>query len=51
LFRYALGRRQSTADRCEIEAVAAHLRGGDSLQQVIIELVATPSFRSRPPLP
>jgi hypothetical protein len=31
--------------------VAAHLRGGDSLQQVIIELVATPSFRSRPPLP
>ena len=51
LFRYALGRGRGAQDRCELNALATHLRGDDSLQSLLIELALTPSFRSRPALP
>ena len=49
LFRFALGRKESTNDRCQIAAVAEELQAGDdSLQRLVVKLVLSPSFRSRP---
>ena len=48
LFRYALGRAGSRDDRCEIRALAETLSRDDSLQGLVLRLVQSPSFRSRP---
>ncbi|MEZ4232831.1 MAG: DUF1592 domain-containing protein [Polyangiaceae bacterium] len=50
LFRYALGRSVANADACEVRALAAPLleTDGDSMQRLILDLVTTPSFLSRP---
>lgn len=48
LVRYALGRSERDTDRCEIEALAVSMREGDSLQEMIVAMVMSPSFRSRP---
>ncbi|MCB9588153.1 MAG: DUF1592 domain-containing protein [Polyangiaceae bacterium] len=52
LFRYALGRSVANADSCEVKALAVELleTDGDSMQKLIINLVTTPSFLSRPKL-
>lgn len=47
LVRYALGRSEREGDRCEIEALAVSMRQGDSLQETIVGMVMSPSFRSR----
>lgn len=49
LFRYALGRGASDADACEVANLAIQLQdGGDSLQGLVLNMVTSPSFRSRP---
>jgi hypothetical protein len=48
LFRYSLGRGTNRADACELQVLGEQLGSGDSLQDLIVEMVATPSFRSRP---
>lgn len=50
LFRFAFGRKASPSDDCELAALADQLHEGGSLQQLVVELVASPSFRSRPKL-
>ncbi len=52
LFRYALGRSVANADTCEVQALAGNLleSDDDSMQNLILNLVTTPSFVSRPKL-
>jgi hypothetical protein len=52
LFRFALGRTKRSSDACEIRALAENLEKNDgSLQKFVLDLVLTPSFRSRPRVP
>lgn len=53
LFGFALGRAATEDERCEVLALTDPLLAGpdpaqDSLQQLVLSLVTTPSFRSRP---
>lgn len=51
LFRFALGRTEQSADHCEIAQLVEPLVGNrDSLQELVLALVQSPSFRSRPSL-
>lgn len=53
LFGFALGRAATEDERCEVLALTEPMLSGapaaqDSLQQLVLSLVTTPSFRSRP---
>ncbi|MES9942146.1 MAG: PKD domain-containing protein [Candidatus Thiodiazotropha sp. 6PLUC2] len=48
MFRFALGRNSSSQDACEITNLSNQLTNTDSMQSLVIELVMSPSFRSRP---
>jgi hypothetical protein len=48
MFRFALGRNNNSQDACEISSLSNQLTSTDSMQSLVIELVMSPSFRSRP---
>jgi hypothetical protein len=48
MFRFALGRKNNSQDACEISTLSNQLTNTDSMQSLVIELVMSPSFRSRP---
>lgn len=47
-FRHAMGRTERAADRCQIQALAAAMREGGDLRELLVALVTSPSFRFRP---
>lgn len=50
-FRFALGRTERDQDRCQVRAIAELLQDSDgSLQGMMLALVSSPAFRTRPPL-
>lgn len=49
LYRYGLGRSEVEGDTCYVEAIHEAMReGGGSLQGMILALVTSPAFRTRP---
>jgi Protein of unknown function (DUF1592)/Protein of unknown function (DUF1588)/Protein of unknown function (DUF1595)/Protein of unknown function (DUF1585)/Protein of unknown function (DUF1587) len=50
LYRYALGRSETSKDRCHLNGLASRISEGTSIQETLVQLVTSDAFMTREPV-